>query len=303
MEAWRRGGSVETWSQIIHSGDGLPPAFKIAAGWLSSDGSSFPYVVYSPRLAGTRRGTAERLAALTHAAIYIWEWSGRQVEMTAYPIKTISAIEVGEILLYSWLMITGLTSKGNPGATTIEFNTVSLDYYRPFINRVRPAPTDASEAAIHIEQGKFNYLDSISYKFMNFSRASLLPGETVIDHLWQPRIRRPILTIFGRSFYRTASVAHIAILTDQEVILILEDEFSADLKGGRYGSVRRYAPLERVAGVTISPRGKDLVALSLTLSPDGRQMETLYQADRVDDVERFRAAVESRIIQQPPEGV
>lgn len=303
MEAWRRGGSVETWSQIIRSHDALPPAFETAARWLTDDGSSFPYMVYAPRLAGTRRRTAERLAALTHDAIYIWERSGRQVEMTAYPLETISAIEVGDILLYSWLMVTGLTSEGNAGATTVEFNTVSLDYYRPFINRVRPATTDVSESAFRIEQGKFNYLDSISYKFMNFSRASLLPGETVIDHLWQPRIRRPILTIFGRSFYRTASVAHIAILTDQEFILILEDERSADLKGGRYGSVRRYAPLERVAGVSVSPRGEYLVALSLTLSPDGRQLETMYQADRVDEVERFRAAVESSLIQRPPEGM
>ncbi len=303
MEAWRRGGSVETWSQIIRSRDALPPAFETAAVWLTGDGSTFPYVVYAPRLAGTRRRTTECLAALTHDAICIWERSGRQVEMTAYPLETISAIEVGDILLYSWLMVTGLTSEGNAGATTVEFNTVSLDYYRPFINRVRPATTDVSESAFRIEQGKFNYLDSISYKFMNYSRASLLPGETVIDHLWQPRIRRPILTIFGRSFYRTTSVAHVSILTDQEIILIIEDERTAKLKSGRYGSVRRYIPLDRVAATSVSFRGEQLVALAYDLSPDGHQIEMLYDGDKVDKVERFRAAVEGCLTQRLPEGM
>lgn len=300
-ETWRRGGSIETWSQIIRSRNALPLAFETAAGWLVGDESSSPYLIYAPRLAGTRPRTAERLVALVNDAIYIWEHSGRQVELTTYPVDMISAVEVGEILLYSWLKITGLTGEGSAGATTIEFNTVSLEYYWPFINRIRPAAANVSESVLRSEQDKFNYLDSINYKFMNYARASLLPGETVIDHLWQRRIRRPILPILGHTFQRTASVAHVTILTDKELIIISEDERTADIKGGRYGNVRCYVPLGRVAGVFVSPKRQDLVALSFKLSPDDRQIEMCYEAGVVDKVERFRTAVESGVGRHPSE--
>jgi len=300
-EAWNRGGSVETWSRIIHSRDALPAPFDRAAGWLIDKELVFPYIVFAPRLMGTRRRTAERLAALTGEAIYIWERAGRQVLMTAYPLATISAVEVGDILLYSWLTIAGLTNEGVAGATTVEFNTVSLSCFQPFISRLRPAPAVETANDWPGERDKFNYLESISYKFMSFARASLLPGGVVIDHLWQPGIQQHVLTVLGHSFSRPVSEAHITILTDKEVILIGEDERTARLSGGRYGSVRCYVPLEHIGGLSIAARGQNVVTLVFRLLPDERQVEKLYDASAVDKVERFRAALESRLGQQQVE--
>lgn len=297
-EAWNRGGSVETWSRIIRTRDALPAPFDRAAGWLIDEEPALPYIVYAPRLIGTRRRTAERLVALAGETLYIWERAGRQVSMTAYSLSNISAVEVGDILLYSWLMIMGLTSEGVASATTVEFNTVSLSCFQPFISRLRPAAAVEPASNWAGERDKFNYLEPVSYKFMNFARASLLPGETVIDHLWQPRIQRHVLTVLGHSFSRPVSGAHITILTDKEVILISEDERTAEPTGGRYGSVRRYVPLERIAGLSVVARGENLVALVFQLAPDERQIEKLYEVSVVDGVERFRAAVESRLRRQ-----
>lgn len=299
-DARGRGGSVDTWSRVVTSEDAIPERFRDAvAERIPKSKTDFPYIVYAPPVAGVRRRTNERLIANIDGSFYIWESIGKQIAMTTFPIQKISSIEVGEVLLYSWLTISGLTSDGAPASSTVEFNTVTHHCFEPFIDRVRPPETENNEATWIAEREKFNYLESINYKFMNFARASLARGETVIDCLWQPQISRRYIALFGHAYDRTLSVTHLTILTDKEVVAISDAVRTDDQKGGQYGGVWHYFPLRHVVSVSTLLLENGRVLLSLKVAHGASQLERLYETAVAGEVERFRAAVEQRIHQYP----
>lgn len=280
--------SMSTWSQIVESYEAIPVGFKSACRPLLANIQPFPYVVFAPVISGFRRKAPEQLICEVDDTFYLWERMGSQVTATAYPLPHISMMEVGHILLYSWITISGMTREGTAAASTIPFNTVSTPYFEPFVNRVRPAADDADEVEWQAEKDKFNYLETASYKFMNYARKSLAPGEKVIQTVWQPKIRKPILTLFGRSFYRTLSLAHLAVLTDKEVIFIGDDPRLREVKGGHYGGIWQYVPLHHIVSVSLTEQADDLWALSLDLVYGDYHLNKVFAAANQHEIGQFR---------------
>jgi len=217
--------------------------------------------------------------------------TGTEIVAQAYPLSTICTIEMGSILLYSWFTIYGATSAGI-SSTTIEFNTVSDRHFAAFVSKIRPQPSVADVAKWRQDQTAFDYLVTKSFKFMNYGRSSLVGGEKVIQTLWQPEIRERILPQLRLPFYRTVTTAHLAILTNQELILIREDERSSrGEKGTRYGGVWRYIPLRNIVSVSVEQRAKALLALSIELSAAER-VDRIFALTRRPEVARFQNAIE-----------
>ncbi len=115
------------------------------------------------------------------------------------------------------------------------------------------------EAAWQAEKSKFDYLGLLSFKFMNYARASLTGGETVLQSIWQPEIKDPRFTLFRKTFYRTVSPPHLTILTDRELILIIEDIRVTKNKEDRYGGIWHYIPLRSIEAVSIREEAERLV--------------------------------------------
>lgn len=280
--------SMSTWSQIVKSYEAIPVSFRSTCRPLLANIQPFPYVVFAPVISGFRRKAAEQLICEVDDTFYLWERMGSQVTAAAYPLQHISMMEVGHILLYSWITISGVTREGLAAASTIPFNTVSTPYFETFVNRVRPAADDADEVAWQAEKDKFNHLETDSYKFMNYARKSLAPGEKVIQTVWQPKIRKPVLTLFGRSFYRTLSLAHLAVLTDKEVIFIGDDPRLMEVKGGHYGGIWQYIPLRHIVSVSLTERADDLWTLSLNLTSGSHRLDKLFAAANQREIRQFR---------------
>lgn len=278
-----------SWASVIKDYEAVPETFKRACQPLLSDTQPFPYIVFAPVIPGFRHKTTEQLIGEVADTITIWEQVGSQIRTAVYPLKTISMVEIGHILLYSWITISGVTHEGVRASSTVSFNTMSTPYFEPFVNRVRPVINDIDEIGEwQAEKAKFSYLEADSYKFMNYARKSLLPGEKVIQTIWQPKIRKPIITLFGWSFYRTRTPTHLVILTDKEVIFICEDPRLVETKGGQYGGIWQYIPLHHITSVSISEQAGDLLPLSLNLAPGDQHLDKLFVAANQHKIQQFR---------------
>lgn len=285
--------TMSSWASVIESYAAVPQPFKNECQPLLENLHPFPYTIFAPVIPGFRRRASQHLICAVETEIYVWERIGSQITTTIYPLKTISMVEVGHILLYSWLAIRGVTGEGEPVSSIIPFNTVTTPYFEPFVNKIRPAVNGVDEVEWKKERDKFNYLEAASYKFMNYARKSLSPGERVIQTVWQPKIRQPILTLFGRSLYRTLSLAHLAVLTDQEVIFVGDDPRLTEARGEQHGGIWQYVRLSGIASVSVNEEARGLLTLSLMLLPGGHRLEKRFAASQKQVLVQFQRSLEA----------
>jgi hypothetical protein len=285
--------TMSSWSKIIEAPDAVPEVYRSSFNTVLGHEPTMPYTVFAPAIAGLRHRTTEKLLCEAHGTIYVWERVGNRVALAAYPTETISDLEMGEILLFSWITIGGVTQAGEVSATTIEFNTATSRHYAHFVSLLRPAPDQRAGLTLDVEQAKFNRLAAEDFKFGGFACSSLVEGEQVRQIVWQPKIRKALTRLGKFTFYRTLSLPHVVILTDKELIVIQDDERTRESRGVRYGGKWRYVALKHIDAVALSAQGDDILTLSLTLAPGGRQLESIFAASRKEQIARLQASLEN----------
>jgi hypothetical protein len=284
--------TMSSWSKVIESPEGVPEVYRNSYNRVLGHEPSMPYTVFAPAIAGLRHRTTEKLLCEAHGTIYVWERIADRVALAAYPTETISDLEMGEILLFSWITIGGVTQAGKVSATTIEFNTATSRHFSRFVSLLRPAPDPLAGLALDVEQAKFDHLAAESFKFGSFACGSLVEGEQVRQIVWQPKIRKPLTRLGKLTFFQTLSLPHVVILTDKELIVIQDDERTRENRGVRYGGKWRYIALKHIGAVALSAQGGDVLTLSLTLAPGGRQLESIFAASRKEQIARLQASLE-----------
>jgi len=283
--------TMASWAKVLESYAEVPEIYKDALQASLGDCQTFPHVVLAPPPVGARHKTTEKLVYEANDTLYVLTHTGVEVVEQAFPLEKICDIEVGSILLYSWLSIRGMTKAGLFSSAIIEFNTSSSRHFAPFISKLRPQPSDGT--SLQEERAAFDYLAAESFKFMNYGRSSLVAGEKVIDTLWQPEIRERMFPRLPLPFYRTISTAHLSILTNKELILIREDERSSRRKkGARYGGIWQYIPLRSIVSVSSEQLTEDLLGLSVVLSSTGHVDRIFALASR-PEVAQFQNAIEA----------
>lgn len=195
--------TMTSWAKVIQSYEDVPEIYKNSCKSLLETRTPFPYVVLAPVISDYKQRTTEKLLCEIDGILHIWGRSGKQIISTAFPLKTIYSLEVGSVLLFSWLTVSGLTSEGIADSTTISFNTATQRFLAPFIKQMRPASVVVNEADWQRELANFDHLSSSEFKFMNYARESLVRGDRVICSIMQPKIRKHIFTLFGQRFYRS----------------------------------------------------------------------------------------------------
>ena len=279
---------MAAWSKVIESRQEMPAAYRNSFDRQFAVEREFPHAIFTPSLDKFPRKTTEKLICDTEDVIYIFERNGSQVNETCYSYQNVYMVELGNVLLDSWLTISGKTKRGHTHASKIEFNTTSLRYFTDIINRLRPSSRTIDNSRFALEKDKFNQLAEVNFKFMNYGRESLVPGETVLQILLQPEIRQPLFTIFGRTFYKTLSPAHLSIFTDRELIFIQDPERIKESKIARYGGVWQYLPLHGIEAVTISETAEGRLVLAIQCR-QGARIEKLFEADHRAELEQFCA--------------
>jgi hypothetical protein len=285
--------TMSSWSRVIESPEALPEVYRSSFDTALGHEPTMPYTVFAPAIAGLRHRTTEKLLCEAHGTIHVWERVGNRVALAAYPAETVSDLEMGEILLFSWITIGGVTQAGEVSATTIEFNTATSRHYAHFVSLLRPAPDPRAGLALDVEQAKFNHLAAEDFKFGGFACNSLVAGEQVHQIVWQPKIRKPLTRLGKFTFYRTLSLPHAVILTDKELIVIQDDERTRENRGVRYGGKWRYVALQHIDAVAVSAQGDDTLTLSLTLAPGGRQLKSIFAPSRKEQLVRLQSGLEN----------
>ncbi len=274
-----------SWARRVESFDDLPAVYQEFLRRDLAGAAEFPHAVLTPTFEGFFRRENERLVYLLGRQVHILERARNQVIPTTYPLEAISYVEMGSILLKGWLTIRGLAGGAAPVSTTLKYNTVTERLFMPFVVQVRTGgralpPTDPGP-----ERARFNELIERNYKFMNYARDSILPGEKVVAWVLQAEMRDEILRIFGRSLSRSVAPTHMAILTDRELITIREESGgiwpAASIK---YGGIWEYVPLDRIAGASLAAREDGRLALAIHL-PAGDRLEHLFAPAQQDQVE------------------
>ena len=274
--------TMSSWSRVIESFNDVPEAFKPA--FKAVMGADFPYTVFAPIIAGIRHKTAEKLLCEGGDTLYVWERTREGVLEHALPFDKISDLEFGSILLFSWLTFRGVNREGDAFSLTIEMNTTSVRHFARFVNRIRPASHPTEAAKLQAERAKFDYLANENFKFMNYGIQSLVEGEEVIQTVWQPEINVPVMKLAWHTFYRTRALAHLLVLTDQELIVVQDDERSRDNQGVRYGGKWRYIRLDHLASAEVQEERDDLIRLALTVSPGEHPVETIFAASHREEI-------------------
>jgi hypothetical protein len=275
-----------SWARRVNSYDEVPEFYKSFVDALLLDTGAFPYLVLTPTFKGFFRPENEKLVCSLGHEIHILERVGNRLVPTCYTVRNINYVEVGLILLQAWITIRGVAGDGLLTSSTLKFNSVTRYLFNPILDRMRSAPDGCPGVDLNVERAKFDYLSSLNFKFMNFARRALMPGERVVHILLQPWIRAKLLTILGRSFFRTISPAHLSILTDRELIMIRDDSGPGWHNEARYGGIWNYVPLDKIRRVSLTTRDEDLLVLSIHL-PEEDHVDALFSVSMQPDVEEF----------------
>ncbi|NUM45528.1 MAG: hypothetical protein HUU38_12560 [Anaerolineales bacterium] len=276
--------TMSSWARVIEAFAEIPEAFKPTFKTLVGAEPLFPYTVFAPIISGRLHKTTEKLVFEMGETLYILERTREEVKSFAYPYSMISDFEFGSILLYSWVTFRGVTQAGIAASTTIELNTTSVRHFTRFVNRLRPAPQKMEQIKQQAERAKFDYLENENFKFMNYGMVSLVEGEKVIQTVWQPQINFPIMKLGWHTFYRTRALAHLLVLTDQELIMIQDDERSEENRGVRYGGKWRYIGLDHLETVEVQEDRDKLIRLTLSVTPGKQQMESFFAASHREEI-------------------
>ncbi|MBL8055202.1 MAG: hypothetical protein JNK29_00825 [Anaerolineales bacterium] len=294
--------TMSAWAKVIDAREAVPAAYRPAYDEAVGNEPDLPFTVWAPALPGLRRPTTEKLLCAVRDTVYVWEKLGGQVTTTAYPFDAISDLETGNILLFSWITLGGVTTAGTSAATTIEFNTATSRHFAWLVNRLRPAPRPLDEPARQREGARLDFLAADSFKFMSFGRASLGPGAHLHSLVWQPPRWQPALQIGGWTLTRSLSLGRLVLLTDQELIVIEDDERSRTDKGVRYGGKWRYLALDHIGGAELSEPAAGQLVLSLSLVPGGRRCELRFPAAHQAELAELLGRLAARPSVSPPAG-
>jgi hypothetical protein len=281
----RIGREQRIWASQPTSFEEVPDIFKPAFLELAADEEPFPATIVMPT--GGVYGKPEIPWLFIHLSdsITILAIDGTDIAVTKHKFDSINALEVTIDLLYSKVVIRSIDDDGSQVSTMFEYNTVFMDFLTPFIRIMRQGFL-SSDLPMASELAKFDSLKVDYYKFMNYSRRSLLADQTVSSFIMQPTVSEPLLGRWNRLFYKTVVPAHVSILTNSEYIDIHEAVKPWWFFGANYGKTYRYIRRSRIRSVQVNDHDDELIALSLHL-PGDESLDVSFDTDRRQDVEQM----------------
>jgi hypothetical protein len=175
MQASRR-----SYPGLVKSYQEIPSVFQDFFASFLSDGRDFPNAVLIPSYQGFNHRTTEKLVCELGIEIYVFERMENSFEAKCFTIDQISYVEVRAVLLDSLIKIIGMTKQGILTTPNIKFNTVPDYLFTPILERMRGVSASLTDKVQDSVLEKFDHWVRLNYKFMNYTRSSLLPGEKVV---------------------------------------------------------------------------------------------------------------------------
>ena len=96
-----------SWARRIETPEAAPPIYAERLAAITARAGCFPYCVLTPAYAGFLTRTTEKLVCTYADEIAVVERAGGDLRSTVYSLDNIDLMEVGCVLLSSWLKIVG----------------------------------------------------------------------------------------------------------------------------------------------------------------------------------------------------
>ncbi len=289
--------AIDNWARRIKADNEIPDSFQNFFSTSVDNQALFPYTIFAPPERGYHWKSTPKLLCLKDDGISIAEKVKKQIKITHFSFRDIYYLETGTLLLHSWLKINGIVD-GRLTTVMVEYNTVVEEIFKPLVTTIRANinyldQTELSSEKLKQELHKFDYLIKENFKYMNFGKRSLIPGEQVERVILQPDIRLKYL----RFFQRLISYTHLIILTDHELIVIKDDNSLKIKKQARYGGVWQFIPLHKIDKIRLNSNlNNGLIELDI-ITPDDK-ITTQFTMAQKEDLELLVAGFEQ--IKTPP---
>lgn len=282
---------MSAWTKVVSSYETLPVQYRNFLEAQIKKDQKFPYTLLAPSLVKPRGKTTEKLIVDTGDSIHILERKSSQIDAKSYSYQDICTMELGSILLGSWLTVDGITSSGAADIATIDFNTSSMRHYEVVMKKIRPANSAHGNKQANTEKDKFDFLSEINFKLMNYGRSSLVGGETVCQIVFQPEIKKPFWTLLGDLFQKLVTPPHLTVLTDLELFLIEDIGRGRQAHEARYGGIWQYIPLHSIRSAKWSEAGEERLTLTITVRT-GRVIEKTFAASNKPELVKLCAQIQ-----------
>jgi hypothetical protein len=279
-----------SWARAVPTLEAVPEAYRGFFDSLLQDGREFPLTVLTPTYRGFFHRATEKLVCASGRDLHILEQGRAGLETLCFPFGDITCVELRSVLLDAHIKLTGQTRDGVAEVSLLKFNAVTEHLFMPILERIRRTAEESGAGVEGMDSGVFDTWGAKHFKFMNYARRSLLEGEKLIHAILQPEIRVSVIKLLGLAYQRTLSPAHVSLLTDQELILIRDEE--RQMGTGKYGGIWEFIPLSKIAGLKLEARERDLVTLFIRLV-DGTIFESLFQPEKRAEVEKLVARFEN----------
>ncbi len=259
-----------TWATPISSFLDVPDLYKEFFQPLQKAGKPFPKTVLTPTYEGYIHPESEKLLCILEDSLYILKKSGASFETCCLPFAGIFCTELRSILLDSSIFFYGYDLDNTARKEYLRFNTISDYLFKPFIRQVRQCSfqTGPKVDLSHLEE-----LIETNIKFASYCRHSLLPGEKIVQMIWQPEIKFGFLKRLSSRFRPLLIPSHVIMLTDYEIITIHES--APQTVNDKYGGIWHFMPLKKIQSLILKEQQDNLYVLEITLS-DGTILPSSY---------------------------
>jgi len=272
--------TMRTWVRKINSYEELPQEFQPA---FPKNTDPFPYTLFIPEdRYSLFLQRSKKVLCIYDGQIVLLEIERRKVKKITSPISEVLCLERGKILLHSWLTIQTLS-----GTISVKFNTTNDRLFEPVIEEIRQGmanlrPDDATLGEKEQELAKFDYLSSVNYKYMNYGRQSIRPGDTVVGIAYQPERCIQEYRLFNKTLFRRYTTSHLSILTEKELILIKENKQIKTAKEGLYGGVFTYIAHHRIQDISFVANPENTQGTMEIALPGNLRFRSEFSLDNED---------------------
>lgn len=280
----------KSWATQIRDYEGIPECYKPYYEALKQSHQPLPYTIKTPSFEGFFSPTTEKMITLMDDSLLFLDRVDRKTTLQQISLDQIGYVEYKSVLLASRIGIYGLDANHKPVRIEFRFNTVNDYLFQPIIEAFRTRGKDLGDGPRHVEE--FDFLLDLNYKLMNYARRSLLPEEKVEEVVLQPAIERERFRLHTQAFTRMVSPAHLAIVTDREVIWI-QDEPRNQAKS-HYGGTWLYIHPEKLTKLTFANQGLDINSMNLHFE-DGSRLEWIYDSDHIMDAHHLEEEIRERV--------
>lgn len=257
-----------SWAKKLASYQEVPNEFGYFFEPLEKANQPFPFSVLTPSYEGFLLHFQEKLVCIIEQQLFVLNKNKAAQEQLCFDFQGIHSLKFKKVLLDSSFTIGGIDRSGSAAKVDLHFNTVTEGLFWEIMRRVRQSSFSSTES---YEKPLFEELQEQSFKFASYSRNCLIPGEKVVQLIWQPELTSNPLSlkippVIRDYFERIVFPSHVVLLTDQELILISEDE--QEKRREKYGAIWQFIPLRKINDLTVTVQENDLLTLNILLKDD-----------------------------------